>query len=234
LTVLAFPETAARNGAYAHDTIDVFLVEDDGYFRHGLRELLVAHDPRLRIVGDSASAEAAVALIPDLAPDVVLMDIHLAEMSGTEAIRSLAAISPLVHVLVLSGSAEDSDVLEAILAGARGYLLKAAPIGEIVEAIRAASRGGSVLSPAVASQLFDHVRAIGPPGGPNPRGAANLTPRELDVLRLLSTGLENSQIADELVISPRTARNHVSSILAKLHMENRIQAAVYAVKHGLA
>lgn len=124
--------------------------------------------------------------------------------------------------------------MEAILSGARGYILKSSPIAEITAGIHAAAEGGSILSPVVASHLLDHVRdnASSLRVGADPVG--QLTPRELEVLRLMAQGLENSEIARELVISTRTARNHVASILEKLQMENRIQAAVYAVRHGVA
>jgi DNA-binding NarL/FixJ family response regulator len=140
----------------------------------------------------------------------------------------------MVRVVVLSGSAEDQDVIDAILAGACGYILKDSPIDQIAEGIRAAARGGTTLSPIVATQVLERVRETAPsaPVGSAPRG--NLTPRELEVLRLLAAGKENSEIAAELVISTRTARNHVASILQKLQMQNRIQAAVYAVRHGIA
>jgi DNA-binding NarL/FixJ family response regulator len=154
-------------------------------------------------------------------------------MSGIEAIRRLAVLCPAVRVLVISGSAEDRDVMEAILAGANGYILKSAPVEEITAGIHAAAEGGSLLSPIVAAQLLDHVRdnASSLRVGAAPVG--QLTPRELEVLRLMAQGMENSQIASELIISTRTARNHVASILEKLQMHNRIQAAVYAVRHGV-
>jgi two-component system, NarL family, response regulator LiaR len=216
----------------ASDLVEVFLVEDHRLFRQGLSELLAANDPALRIAGSATSAEEALDQIPELLPDVVLMDLHLPEMSGTEAIRRLALLCPSVRVLVVSGSAQDRDVMDAILAGARGYILKSAPVQEITAGIHVAAQGGSILSPRVASQLLDHVRENAPSLrlGDDPVG--QLTPRELEVLRLMARGLENSEIARELVISTSTARNHVASILAKLQMQNRIQAAVYAVRHG--
>jgi DNA-binding NarL/FixJ family response regulator len=215
------------------DLVEVFLVEDHRLFRQGLSELLAANDPALHIAGSATSAEEALKRIPELLPDVVLMDIHLPGMSGTEAIRRLAVLCPSVRVLVISGSAEDHDVIEAILAGASGYLLKTAPIEEITTGVHAAAEGASLLSPVVAAQLLDHVRdnASSLRIGAAPVG--QLTPRELEVLRLMAQGMENSQIASELVISTRTARNHVASILEKLQMHNRIQAAVYAVRHGV-
>jgi DNA-binding NarL/FixJ family response regulator len=217
----------------ASDLVEVFLVEDHGLFRQGLSELLAANDPALRVAGSATSAEEALKQIPELLPDVVLMDIHLPGMSGTEAIRRLAVLCPSVRVLVISGSAEDRDVMEAILSGACGYILKSAPVEEITAGVHAAAEGGSLLSPLVAAHLLDHVRdkASSLRVGAAPVG--QLTPRELEVLRLMAQGMENSQIASELVISTRTARNHVASILEKLQMHNRIQAAVYAVRHGV-
>jgi len=217
----------------ASDLVEVFLVEDHGLFRQGLSELLAANDPALRVAGSATSAEEALKRIPELLPDVVLMDIHLPGISGTEAIRRLAVLCPSVRVLVISGSAEDRDVMEAILSGACGYILKSAPVEEITAGVHAAAEGGSLLSPLVAAHLLDHVRdnASSVRVGAAPVG--QLTPRELEVLRLMAQGMENSQIASELVISTRTARNHVASILEKLQMHNRIQAAVYAVRHGV-
>jgi DNA-binding NarL/FixJ family response regulator len=218
----------------ASDLVDVVLVEDHGLFRQGLGELLVLHDPQIHVVAGFERGEAAVEAIPELAPDVVLMDLHLPGMPGVEAIRRLAVLAPVIRVLVLSGSGEDSDVMEALLAGACGYLLKSAAVEDIAAGIRTAADGGATLSPSVASQLLDHVRRSDFPLQLAAQPVGQLTPREAEVLRLMAAGLENSEIARSLVISERTARNHVASILEKLQMRNRIQAAVYAVKHGLA
>jgi DNA-binding NarL/FixJ family response regulator len=135
---------------------------------------------------------------------------------------------------VVSGSADDAAIMDALLAGACGYVIKSSPVDELALAIRTAANGGSIVSPAVASQLLEHVRHNQPPLSLAAQPVGQLTPRETEVLRLLAAGLENSEIARELVISTRTARNHVASILEKLQMQNRIQAAVYAVKNGLA
>jgi DNA-binding NarL/FixJ family response regulator len=217
----------------ASDLVEVFLVEDHRLFRQGLSELLTAHDAALRIAGSATSAEEALELIPAVLPDVVLMDLNLPGMSGTEAIRRLAVLCPPVRVLVISGSAEDRDVIDAILAGARGYILKSAPVAEITAGIHAAAQGASLLSPMVAAQLLDHVRENASSLRVGAAPVGQLTPRELDVLRLMAQGMENAEIARELVISTSTARNHVANILEKLQMQNRIQAAVYAVRHGV-
>jgi DNA-binding NarL/FixJ family response regulator len=232
---MAFTEHQAELSRFTNrDQIAVVIVEDHRLFREGLVELLGAADPGLQFVGRCDSAEQALEVIPRLMPDVVLMDIHLSELSGIHAIERLAVMCPTVRVLVVSGSAEDSDVLEAILAGACGYILKGSPVEQIAGAIRLAADGGTTLSPTVAAQLLEHVRQVKPPAHIADEPVGQLTPRELEVLRLLAAGMENSEIAAELVISTRTARNHVASILEKLQMQNRIQAAVYAVRHGLA
>jgi len=198
------------------DVVEVFLVEDNRLFRRGLSELLAANDPTLHIAGSATSGEEALDQIPALLPDVVLMDIHLPGITGPEAIRRLAIRCPPVRVLVISGSAEDRDVMEAILAGARGYILKTAPVEEITAGIHAAAEGASLLSPVVAAQLLDHVRenAASLRVGADPVG--ELTPRELEVLRLMALGLENAEIAEVLNISPRTVKDYVWSIRAKL------------------
>jgi DNA-binding NarL/FixJ family response regulator len=218
----------------SRDQLDVVLVEDHRLFREGLVELLGAVDPSLRVAASCDSAEQALEVVPRMLPDVVIMDIHLTQMSGIQAIRRLAVLCPTVRVVVVSGSADDRDVLDAILAGACGYVLKDAPVEQIAEAIRLAAQGGTKLSPTVASQLLEHVRHAKPQAHIADALVGELTPRELEVLRLLAAGMENAEIAGALVISTRTARNHVASILEKLQMQNRIQAAVYAVRHGLA
>jgi NarL family two-component system response regulator LiaR len=231
---MAFTEHQPDVSRFTRDQVDVVIVEDQRLYREGLTELLATVDPGLRMAGGCDSAEDALKVIPRLMPDVVLMDIHLAGMSGIDAIRRLGVLCPSIRVLVLSGSVQDRDILEAILAGACGYILKDSPIEQIAEGIRAAADGTTTLSPVVAGQLLDHVRQSVPPVSIATEPVGQLTPRELEVLRLMAAGLENSQIAAELVISTRTARNHVASILEKLQMQNRIQAAVYAVRNGLA
>src|SRR4051812_10317507 len=160
---MAFTEHPSHvPGASDRDQVDVVIVEDHRLFRQGLAELLAAFDPGLLVTGACDSAEEALEVIPHVMPDVVLMDIHLAEMSGIHAIERLAVLCPSVRMLVVSGSADDDDVLEAILAGACGYILKDSPIEEIAEGIRAAAHGGTALSPIVAAQLLEHVREGAP------------------------------------------------------------------------
>jgi DNA-binding NarL/FixJ family response regulator len=174
-----------------------------------------------------------VRLARELRPDVVLMDLRMPDMDGVQATRSIVDENPQAKVLVLTVSAEEGDVASAVVAGACGYLVKDAPIDDVVLAIRAAARGDAWLSPRAASGLLDRVRRDHVDPTPEPEEDEQLSPRELEVLQLLAKGMENAEIAVELGISARTAKNHVSSILTTLGVQNRIQAAVYAVQRGL-
>ena len=218
------PTDGAPNG------VTVALVDDHALFRGGLRDLLSEHG--FTVVGEATTGEEAIELIAETAPDVAVMDVNMPGIGGIQATRQINAASPTCRVLMLTVSPDDSDVNEAILAGACGYVLKDASEAEIVSAVGAAARGESLLSPPVASRLLDRIRdaddaheaaTAGPP----------LTERELDVLKLIAQGKSNAEIADELVISVQTVKNHVSNLLAKLQVENRIQAAVVAVKRQL-
>jgi DNA-binding NarL/FixJ family response regulator len=205
----------------------VVLVDDHDVFRRGLAKLLVEQE--IDVVGEAAQAEMGLALVARLAPDVVVMDLNLPGMSGLEAIERLAVDSPSSRVLVLTISVNDQSVTRAIVSGACGYLLKDASIADIVAGIRAASAGESVISPKIAIKLLHEVRS---PTRKSDIGG-ELSAREIEVLRLVAEGRDNSEIARTLFISPQTVKNHISNILAKLQMENRIQAAVYAVRRGL-
>lgn len=209
----------------------VLLVDDHGLFRRGLRELLEEHG--LAIVGEAASGEEAVELAGKLAPDVVVMDLNMPGISGVEATRRVAERSPATRVVVLTISADDTDLVEAIVAGACGYVLKDAAIEQILLGIRAAASGESLISPRIAGRLLERVRLDDERARNAERLQTELSERELEVLALLARGKDNREIATELYVSPPTVKNHISSILAKLHMENRIQAAVYAAKTGL-
>jgi DNA-binding NarL/FixJ family response regulator len=213
------------------DPISVVVVDDHDVFRDGLVRLLAERED-ISVVGDAADGERALRLVERLAPDVVVMDLNLPGLSGIEAIRRLAAIAPQSRVLVLTISVADSDVVEAIMAGACGYLLKDASIDEIVSGVRAAAAGESLLSPRIATGLLERLRDLADDGDSAERHG-ELTERELEVLGLVAKGMDNAEIAEALVISPQTAKNHVSNILAKLQLENRIQAAVHAVRRGL-
>ena len=212
-------------------SVRVLLVDDHDLFRTGLRNLL--EERGVQVAGEAAAGAEAVRLVRELAPDVVVMDLHMPGISGIEAIRQIAAIAPLTRVLVLTISDQDEDVLHAILAGACGYLLKDASVDELIRGIEAAALGESLVSPAIAGKVLQQVRAtaISPEAAEAVR--AELSHRELDVLKLIASGKDNAMIAAELHISPKTVKNHISNILMKLQIENRIQAAVYAVRSGI-
>ena len=209
----------------------VLLVDDHEIYRAGLRGLL--EEAGIDIVGEAASGEAALTLVEEKHPNVVIMDLNMPGMGGIEAARQIATLAPLTRVIMLTVSSAAPDITDAVLAGACGYLLKSATTQEIVGGITAASRGDALLSPSVAAKLLERVReAPARPNIPDP-ASASLTDREIEVLRLLSSGMDNAEIGRTLFISPSTVKNHISSILLKLQIENRIQAAVYAVRSGL-
>ena len=208
----------------------VLLVDDHDLFRTGLRNLL--EERGVQVAGEAAQGADAVRLVREVAPDVVVMDLNMPGMSGIEAIRQIASIAPLTRVLVLTISDQDDDVLHAILAGACGYLLKDSSVDDLIRGISAAAVGESLVSPAIAGKVLQQVRR--PPARRRPETIrAELSERELDVLKLIASGKDNAMIAAELHISPKTVKNHISNILMKLQIENRIQAAVYAVRSGI-
>jgi DNA-binding NarL/FixJ family response regulator len=222
-----FAESRAEEAARAR----VLLVDDHDLFRTGLRNLL--EERGVQVAGEAGAGDEAVRLVRELAPDVVVMDLHMPGMSGIDAIKQIAATAPLTRVLVLTISDQDEDVLHAILAGACGYLLKDASVDDLIRGIEAAAVGESLVSPAIAGKVLQQVRAT----AASPEAAetihAELSQRELDVLKLIANGNDNAMIAAELHISPKTVKNHISNILMKLQIENRIQAAVYAVRSGI-
>jgi len=211
--------------------VRVLLVDDHDLFRTGLRNLL--EERGVQVSGEAGAGEDAVRQVRELAPDVVVMDLHMPGMSGVEAIRQIAGIAPLTRVLVLTISDQDDDVLDAILAGACGYLLKDASIDELIRGIVSAAVGESLVSPAIAGKVLQQIRArsVSPETAQSIR--AELSEREIDVLKLIANGKDNAMIAADLHISPKTVKNHISNILMKLQIENRIQAAVYAVRSGI-
>ena len=207
----------------------VLVVDDHAFYRAGLRRMLAGRDI---VVAEAASGADAVEAVRRDAPDVVLMDVRMPGISGIEATLRIRDAAPSVPVVMLTASDDDGDVVDAVRAGARGYVLKDAPIEEIVASIRAAAAGDAWISPHVANALLAGVREAAPP--PDTAARVALTARERDVLRLIAAGKDNAAIGRELYISAGTVRKRVSSILAKLGVENRVEAAVYAVRHGLA
>ena len=209
----------------------MLIVDDHDLFRTGLRNLL--EEQGVQVVGEAASGAEAVRSVRELAPDVVVMDLGMPGMGGVDATRHITSIAPLTRVVMLTISDSDADVMDAIFAGACGYLLKDSSIQDLIAGIRAASRGESLISPAIAAKVLQRVRATSTQ--PEIAGAikAELSEREIEVLKLIANGRDNAVIAAELHISPKTVKNHISNILMKLQIDNRIQAAVYAVRSGI-
>jgi DNA-binding NarL/FixJ family response regulator len=217
-------------------SITVVLVDDEPLIRAALAQMLAANG--LDVVGEAANGEDAIELALDLRPDVVLIDIKLPGISGVHAIERLGLLAPASKVLVLTRT-EQNRVVEAIIAGASGYILKTAPPEQITAAVRATAAGESVLSPQIAGKLLDRIRALEIPVTESSQTAAGeiravLTTRELEIFQLLASGESNQQIARKLLLSTHTVSNHIKSILDKLHLENRIQAAVQAVRAGIS
>ena len=213
------------------DTLRVVIVDDHDLFRTGLRNLL--EEQGVQIVSEAASGAEAVHAVREHAPDVVVMDLNMPGMNGVEATRQITSLAPLTRVVMLTISDQESDVMDAILAGACGYLLKDSSILDLMTGIEAASRGESLISPAIAAKLLQRVRATSARPEIARAIRAELSDREIEVLKLIANGKDNAVIAAELHISPKTVKNHISNILMKLQIDNRIQAAVYAVRSGI-
>jgi DNA-binding NarL/FixJ family response regulator len=206
--------------------ITVVLVDDEQLIRGAIAQALASGG--LELVGEAANGEDAIETVVDVHPDVVLMDLRLPGISGVEAIEQLGLLAPASRVLVLTRS-EENRVIEAIIAGATGYILKS---------VKATAAGESVLSPQVAGKLLQRIRELDLPvktsGSTATAIRAALTDRELEIFTQLASGKSNHQIAHDLSLSTNTVANHIASILAKLHLENRIQAAVQAVRSGIS
>ncbi|MEP6812922.1 MAG: response regulator transcription factor [Actinomycetota bacterium] len=213
------------------ESLRVLIVDDHDLFRTGLRNLL--EEQGVLIIGEAAGGAEAVKIVRELAPDVVVMDLNMPGMGGVDATRHITAIAPLTKVVMLTISEEDSDVMDAILAGACGYLLKDSSIQDLMSGIKAASLGESLISPNIAAKVLQRVRATSTQPEIANTIRAELSDREIEVLKLIANGKDNAVIAGELHISPKTVKNHISNILMKLQIDNRIQAAVYAVRSGI-
>jgi len=220
-----------EEGTKGLEELRVLVVDDHDLFRTGLRNLL--EEQGVNVVGEAENGEAAIRLAADLAPDVVIMDLNMPGAGGVETTRRLSTLAPLSRVVVLTISADDDDVMNAVMAGACGYLLKDSSIHELIAGIRAASGGESLISPQIAAKVLQRLRAQSKDADAAETIRAELSDRELQVLKLIANGNDNAQIARELFISPKTVKNHISNILMKLQIENRIQAAVYAVRSGI-
>jgi|SRR5215211_1581295 len=213
----------------------LLLADDDATFRRELRGRLGGDG--LVVVGEAPDGSSAIRLARELKPDLTLMDLSIPDTGGVDATEAIVDEHPGARILILARSAglDEREVLDAVLAGACGYLLKEAAAAEIIAGVRAAADGGAIINPVMATRLVARLREqrrrerVAAPPEPPP-----LTKRERDVLRLLAQGRENSAIAAELMISPATVKTHVAHVLAKLGLENRVQAAVFAVRHRIA
>ncbi len=216
-------------------TIRVLLVDDQPLLRTGFRMILSA-EPDLQVVGEAGEGAAAVELARRLRPDVVLMDIRMPGMDGIQATRALAGpgVEDPLKVLMLTTFGQDEYVVESLRAGASGFLLKDAPAEDLVEAIRVIAAGEALLAPSVTRRLLDRVASRLPPAHDNKIPAlSELTERELEVLKLVARGLSNAEIAERLVVSETTVKTHVSRILGKLDLRDRVQIVILAYETGL-
>jgi len=210
-------------------SIRVLIADDHAIVRKGIRALL-STEPDIQVIGEAGDGAEAVAQAQALRPDVILMDLVMPKMDGIEATQQITAQLPGTHILVLTSFAADDKVFPAIKAGALGYLLKDSGPEALVRAIHQVHRGEPSLEPSIARKVLYELAH--PPK--NPLTPDPLTERELDVLRLIAQGHSNREIAGHLVITEMTVRTHVSNILSKLHLASRTQAALYALREGLA
>jgi DNA-binding NarL/FixJ family response regulator len=228
------------DGETLRELTRVVLADDHPLFREGVASLLERSGDAV-LVGEAATGEEAVRLADELLPDIVLMDLKMPGMGGTEATRRIVGRNPHIGVIVLTMFEDDESVFAALKAGARGYVLKDADRGMLLEAIRAVARGEALLGPSVAGRVLEqfaqaspHVPvSSGPASSVRPGSFDGLTPRELEVLGLIARGLRNREIAGRLVISERTVGNHISNIFSKLQVADRAQAIVRARQAGL-
>jgi len=205
--------------------IRVLIVDDHTLLRHGLR-LILNHAEGLTVVGEASDGEEAIGLARELKPDVILMDVNMPGLDGIEATRRIRSAQPEIHILILTISKQDKDLIGAIKAGARGYLLKNAESGEVIESIHRVMAGEAILPPHMMTRVFAELADPAPTLG-------DLTGRETEILKLVARGLSNKEIGTELHISENTVKTHVRHILEKLNLSNRAEAAAYAVRAGL-
>jgi DNA-binding NarL/FixJ family response regulator len=215
------------------ESVRVLIADDQALFRRGLFVVL-GLEPDIVVVAEAQDGREAVAKATDLAPDVVLLDVRMPGMDGIEAARRIREILPSTKVLMLTVSDEEDDLYEAVKAGANGYLLKEISVEEVAAAIHAVVQGQSLISPSMASKLLSEFNALARQAAEREQlPAPVLTPRELEVLKLVARGMSNRDVADQLFISENTVKNHVRNILEKLHLHSRMEAVMYAVRQHL-
>ena len=210
-------------------TISILIVDDHEVVRNGIRSYLETL-PEFQVVGEAGSGEEAIQLVAEHIPDVVLMDIIMPGMDGIETTRRVKQISPRTQVVALTSYHEDAHIFPTLKAGAISYILKDMKMEKLAEALHRAVQGEVTLHPRVAARVLQNIRGD---DGEDPQLFAELTERELDVLKLIANGLSNNQIAGKLFITENTVKGHVSNILSKLHLADRTQVAVYAWQRGI-
>jgi len=210
------------------ETIRVLIVDDHPVVRRGIHSLL-AEEEAIEVIGEAVNGKEAVLQAKKLQPDVILMDLVMPEMSGIEAIQQIIADTPQSRILVMTSFAADDKVFPSIKAGALGYLLKDSDPEDLIRMIRQVHRGELSIHPSIARRVIQELnRPVEGPLTPSP-----LTPREVEILQLIAQGVENKEIARRLVLREATVRTHVSNILSKLHLANRVQATSYALRKGM-
>ena len=210
----------------------ILLVDDHILFRKGMSALLSAR-PDLQVVGEAGNGQEAVSAARDTLPDIILMDINMPVSDGLEATRNIKREMPHVKIVMLTVADDDQNLFEAIKSGAQGYLLKNLEPHQLYDMLERVSKGEAPLSGAIAARIIKEFSRPSPATSEEPKILDELTPRELTILQQVSEGKSNREIAADLVISENTVKIHLRNILEKLHLHNRIQAAVYAVRQGL-
>jgi two-component system, NarL family, response regulator DevR len=209
------------------NAVRVFLLDDHEIVRRGVKELLET-DGDLEVVGEAGTAAEALARIPPTRPDVAVLDVRLPDGDGVQVCREIRSAHPEIQCLMLTSFADDEALFQAIMAGAAGYVLKQIKGADVVEAVRAVAAGRSLLDPSVTARVVERLRK----GSEEDELLARLSPQERNILRLIADGLTNRQIAEQVHLAEKTVKNYVSNLLAKLGMERRTQAAVYAARLG--
>jgi DNA-binding NarL/FixJ family response regulator len=220
------PEATSEDGP-ATDTIRVFLLDDHELVRRGIRELLEGEGD-IEVVGESGSAQEAARRIPALRPDVAILDGRLPDGSGVDVCRDIRSVDPSIKALILTSYDDDDALFSAIMGGASGYILKQVRGNDFVDIVRRVAAGQSMLDPAMTAQVLERVRS----GPPKDKALEGLTEQEQKILELIGEGLTNRQIAERMYLAEKTVKNYVSSMLAKLGLTSRTQAAIFATKHS--
>ena len=211
--------------------VRILIADDHTLFREGLRQLLEMEGD-MEVVGEACDGIEAVSKARDLLPDVVLMDINMPVVGGVTALGQILEERPDIGVVVLTMHRQDQYVFDAMRAGARGYLLKDAKPSDLVFAIRMVARGASLVDPRMTTTVLKEFRRLASQVEPD-QGVGGLTPKELEILRLLAMGMSNKEIGRQLCLAEKTVKNYLSTIFQKLQINDRVQAAIYALRHGL-